>query len=121
MREILLTALASGAVFSFVQFIITFGFSRADKTKDIEKKLDQLSDKVDESKAINARTAILRFSDELKSNMPHSSEYFRQILDDIDLYNEFCATHPGFKNSYTEIATEHIKGTYKKLTREGKL
>lgn len=121
MQDIIVAVLASGAVFSFVQFLITFGFSRADKSKQIEKKVDALADKIAETQAINARTAILRFSDELKSNMPHSSEYFRQILDDIDLYNEFCASHPGFKNSYTEIATEHIKGTYKKLTKEGKL
>lgn len=43
MIDILIAALTSGAVFSFVQFMITFGFSRKDKTKEIEAKLDLLS------------------------------------------------------------------------------
>ncbi len=121
MIDILIAALTSGAVFSFVQFMITFGFSRKDKTKEIEDKLDLLSDKLDESQAINARTAILRFSDELKSGMKHSKEYYKQILDDCDCYEDYCKAHPNFHNSYTEIADKHIKETYENLIREGKL
>ena len=121
MKEIILAVLASGAVFSFVQFLITLGFSRSDKTKDIEKKIDALSEKVDENSAILARTHILRFSDELKNGVHHSSEYFRQQLDDCDTYDKFCETHPGFKNSYTNTANKHIKEVFEQLTREGKI
>lgn len=121
MKEIILTALASGAVFSFVQFIITFSFSRHDKTKEIEKKLDTLADKVEENQAVLARTHILRFSDELRNGIEHSNEYFRQQLDDCDTYNRYCQAHPEFKNSYTEIADRHIKETYERLTKEGRL
>ena len=108
MKEIILAVLASGAVFSFVQFLITLGFSRKDKSNEIEKKLDNLNDKidkvaesVDENAAILARTHILRFSDEIKNGMVHSSEYWRQQLDDCDTYQRFCDSHPNFKNSYT--------------------
>lgn len=128
MREIILAVLASGAVFSFVQFLITLGFSRKDKSDEIEKKIDQLNDKidkvaesVDENAAILARTHILRFSDEIKNGMVHSSEYWRQQLDDCDTYQRFCDTHPNFKNSYTEHADKHIKDTYDQLKREGKI
>lgn len=121
MKDILLAVLASGAVFSFVQFLITFGFSRKDKSTEIEKKIDALSEKVDANQAILARTHILRFSDELKNGIEHSNEYFRQQLDDCDTYDRYCETHPEFKNSYTMIANKHIKETYKRLTREGKL
>lgn len=121
MKDIFLAIMASGGVFSLVQFFITFGFSRKDKSKEIEQKLDLLSDKIDESQAINARTAILRFSDELKYGMKHSKEYYKQILDDCDIYENFCKAHPGFRNSYTEIADKHIKETYENLMREGKL
>lgn len=121
MKEILLAAIASGAVFSFVQFMITFGFSRKDKTKDLEKKVDRLSEKIDENAAILARTHILRFSDELRNGVEHSNEYFRQQLDDCDTYNKYCETHPNFKNSYTETADRYIKDTYNRLMREGKL
>ena len=121
MKDILIAALASGAVFSFVQFLITLGFSRADKTKEIEKKVDALSDKIDENQAVLARTHILRFSDELRNGVEHSAEYFRQQLDDCDTYDKYCESHPDFKNSYTMIANKHIKDTFERLTREGKL
>ena len=128
MKEIILAVLASGAVFSFVQFVITFGFSRVDKNKDIEKKLDevdkkidQVKDTVDENAAVLARTHILRFSDEIKNGVVHSSEYWRQQLDDCDTYARFCASHPNFKNSFTEHADKHIKDTYDQLKKEGKI
>ena len=128
MKEIILAVLASGAVFSFVQFLITLGFSRKDKSDEIEKKIDKLNDKidkvaesVDENAAILARTHILRFSDEIKNGMTHSSEYWRQQLDDCDTYQRFCDSHPNFKNSYTEHADKHIKDTYDQLKREGKI
>lgn len=121
MKDIVITVIASGAVFSFVQFLITFAFSRADKSKEIEKKVDALSEKIDENQAILARTHILRFSDELRNGIEHSAEYFRQQLDDCDTYDKYCDAHPDFKNSYTMIANKHIKDTYEKLTKEGKL
>ena len=128
MKDIILAVLASGAVFSFVQFLITLGFSRKDKSNEIEKKLDNLNDKidkvaesVDENAAILARTHILRFSDEIKNGMVHSSEYWRQQLDDCDTYQRFCDSHPNFKNSYTEHADKHIKDTYDQLKKEGKI
>lgn len=120
-EEIIIAIIGSGALFSFVQFLITFAFSRKDKSKEIEAKIDRLSDKVEENQAILARTHILRFSDELKNGVEHSAEYFRQQLDDCDTYDKFCMTHPGFKNSYTMIANKHIKETFERLTREGKI
>lgn len=119
--QIVLAILGSGAVFSFVQFMITFGFSRADKSREIEQKIDNLSKKVDQNQAVLARTHILRFSDEIKNGINHSNEYWRQQLDDCDTYDRFCKDNPDFKNSYTEIANRHIKETYKRLTREGKI
>ena len=120
MKDIILI-LVSGGLFSFIQFFITFGFSRADKTKEVEKKIDALTERVAENQAILARTHILRFSDELKNGIDHSKEYFRQQLDDCDTYEKFCESHPEFKNSYTLIANQHIKETYERLIKEGKL
>lgn len=120
MKDIILI-LVSGGLFSFIQFFITFGFSRADKTKEVEKKIDALTERVAENQAILARTHILRFSDELKNGIDHSKEYFRQQLDDCDTYEKFCESHPDFKNSYTLIANQHIKETYERLIKEGKL
>lgn len=113
--------LGSGALSSLIQFFITLGFSRRDKSKEIERKIDALSDKVDANQAILARTHILRFSDEIKNGMKHSNEYWRQQLDDCDTYDRFCEEHPNFKNSYTLVANNHIKETYKELVKNGKL
>ncbi len=120
MKDILLV-LVSGGLFSFVQFFITFGFSRKDKSKEIEKKIDNLSAKVDHNQAVLARTHILRFNDEIKNGIQHSAEYWRQTLDDCDTYSRFCADHPDFRNSYTVIADKNIKETFERLSKEGKL
>ena len=132
MKELVLAILASGGLFSFIQFFITFGFSRKDKTKEIEKQLKTIEEnqqegfkklnmKVDYNAAVLARTHILRFNDEILNGMKHSREYWRQQLDDCDTYEQFCKEHPKFKNSYTEIADRNIKATYEKLLSEGKL
>lgn len=120
-NEIIIAIIGSGALFSFVQFLITLAFSRKDKSQEIERKIDVLSDKVDMNQAILARTHILRFSDEIKNGVIHSNEYWRQQLDDCDTYDRFCADHKEFKNSYTLVANNHIKETYKDLVRNGKL
>lgn len=133
--KIIVAIVTSGACFGFAQFLIT----RWDNKKNIEKKLDDLDKKIDEriddldqkidkvaesvdqNAAVLARTHILRFSDEIKNGMVHSSEYWRQQLDDCDTYQRFCDTHPNFKNSYTEHADKHIKETYDKLKRKGEI
>lgn len=117
LMKMVLAVIGSNALFSFIQFLVT----RADNKKNIEKKIDNLSEKVDENSAILARTHILRFSDEIKNGVIHSGEYWRQQLDDCDTYAKFCKSHPDFKNSYTEAADEHIRETYKELMRAGKI
>ena len=114
---IIITIITSGALFSFAQFLIT----RWDNKKNIEKKLDNLDQKIDMNQAILARTHILRFSDEIRNGIEHSNEYWRQQLDYCDTYDRFCESHPDFKNSYTMVANKHIKDTYRKLVKEGKI
>jgi len=131
--------LAGAGVLGFVQFLI----NRYDNKRNIEKKLEErfdamdkkiddkfeatdmkidgVAEAVDENAAVLARTHILRFSDEIKNGVVHSSEYWRQQLDDCDTYQRFCETHPNFKNSYTEHADKHIKDTYDKLKRKGEI
>ena len=78
MNEIIIAVLASGAVFSFIQFLITLAFSRKDKTKEIAEKIDALSDRIDANQAILARTHILRFSDELKNGIEHAMQTYNR-------------------------------------------
>ena len=87
--------------------------------EEIRKDVTALSGKVDENAAVLARTHILRFNDELLNDVDHTQEYFRQQLQDIDTYEAYCESHPGFKNTYATMAIENIKGTYKRLQEKG--
>lgn len=108
--DVILTVVASGAFFSFVQFLLT----RWDTKKGVEKKVDDLVGSFDEYKATLARTHILRFSDELHNNLYHSPDYFKQTIADIDVYDKYCEKHPDFANGLTKMASEYIKEEYKK-------
>ena len=111
MKDIIITIITSGAIFSFVQFII----QRWDTKKSIIKKVDALAENFDEYKATLARTHILRFADEQKSGViKHSKEYFQQTILDIDTYNKYCEIHPEFANGLTVMASEYIKDEYRK-------
>lgn len=116
-----------GALFSFLQFLIT----RKDNQKGMEKlikdsnqevrnEIKELRKEVQENKreneqyrAVQARTHILAFSDELRNGYDHSEEYFKQVLLDIDTYNNYCSTHAKFENGLTKLASEFIYETYR--------
>lgn len=131
-KDILITVLASGALFSFLQFLL----NRYDNKKNVEKKLSkQINDVktevkaevndvktevknvkngLEEHKATLARTHILRFADELRNGQIHSDEYFKQQILDIDTYDHYCDTHPEFANGLTRMASDFIREEYRK-------
>jgi hypothetical protein len=110
--EIVIAVVGSNAIFSFIQFMV----QRADTKKNVEKKIDNLSEAFEEHKATLARTHILRFADEQRSGMVHhSKEYFEQQIQDIDTYEKYCELHPGFKNGLTVMASQYIKSEYKRI------
>lgn len=117
--DIIIAVFASGGFWAFVQFLITRRDGRNEEIKEISRQIKELSERVSENQAILARTHILRFSDEISNGVSHSLEYFRQQLQDCDTYRRFCETHPNFRNSYTETASEHIQNTYAKLLAKG--
>lgn len=117
--DIILAVFASGGFWAFVQFLITRRDGRNEEIMEISRQLKELSERVSENQAILARTHILRFSDEISNGIGHSLEYYRQQLQDCDTYQRFCETHPNFRNSYTETASEHIQNTYAKLLAKG--
>lgn len=78
----------------------------------------ELSEKIDKNEAINARYRIIRFNDEILHGIKHTEEHFNQIIDDIDMYEEYCLEHPKFKNSKAVLAIENSKAVYKKCKAE---
>ena len=122
MQEVIITVIASGAVFGFLQFIIQFYATRSDMKKNVGKRLDDLEKKIDCNKAELCRTHILRFSDEIRNHGAkyHSEEAYKQQLLDIDTYNKYCNDNPDFSNGLTVIASDYIKSEFVKLYSGGK-
>lgn len=126
----MIALIGSQAFFSFLQFWV----QRKDNQKGMEKELgktnkkiddvevkfdkriDETNDRMAENQAIQCRTHILRFADEQRSGVVHhSKEYFEQQIQDIDVYERYCASHPEFKNGLTVMASKYIKDEYKRI------
>lgn len=117
--DIIVAVFASSGFWAFIQWWVNRNDGTRKELQTISADVKALSDRVEENAAVLARTHILRFDDELLNGVPHSQEYFRQQLDDIDTYEQYCSKHEKFRNSYTTIAAEHIKTTYMKLLEKG--
>lgn len=58
------------------------------------------------------RTQILRFNDELIDDKHHTREHFIEILAIIDAYEDYCRSHPDYKNNRCICAVANIKRVY---------
>ena len=112
--------LVGGGLFAFIQFLINRYDSKHDKFQGIKDAIRVLSDKVDafgvksdERYAVSMRVRILRFRDEMLSGQNHTHDSFQQVLSDIDEYENYCETHPDFRNNQTMATIEHIKSNYR--------
>lgn len=115
MDKIIIAIIGSGALFTFIQFLIT----RYDTKKSIIEKIDELGEDMERHKAIEARNHILRFSDELRNGVHHSEDYFKQIMIDIDTYENYCEEHKDFANGLTVLASEFITEEFRKIYTHG--
>lgn len=98
------------------------------KMSELEKRMEHLESQIDsvdnhatniekrfeERSAINCRTRILRFGDEILHGVKHSKEHFDQILLDITEYQNYCELHPEFRNNVTKMTTKEIQDVYEK-------
>ena len=95
---------------------------RLDKqAKDVEvlhAQTKNITDRLEQKDAEDARNHILRFGDEIKNKVRHSEEYFNQILDDITKYEQYCETHKDFKNARTVATVQIINEVYQKCLKE---
>lgn len=78
-----------------------------------KQQLKDLTAEIQRNEATACRYRILRFNDELLHSQRHSQEHFNQILNDIEMYKLFCATHPEYKNGKAPFAIENIERVYK--------
>lgn len=87
---------------------------------EILKKVDRLTREfenfkmeVQERQAVEARSRITLFADELLQGERHSKEAFEQVFSDITFYRRYCEKHRDFWNDITEASICSIKDTYK--------
>lgn len=80
--------------------------------ESIVKKLDDIETKVDEQSMRSSRYRIIRFDDELTMGFKHSIDHFNQIIEDIDVYQTYCDTHPHFVNHKGKNAMKRILKAY---------
>jgi len=88
------------------------------ETEGMKKELDGLKRESSEREAKTARIRILRCADEVYRGDKHSKEYFDNVLDDITSYQDYCRTHPAFKNEKAVIAIKRIEQVYERCLKE---
>ena len=86
--------------------------------RTLDKKIETVRESSQVVEAKQSRVRILRFDEELLKGEEHTKEHFTQILDDIDLYEEYCDKHDGFKNGIARHAIKHIRDTYDELEKK---
>lgn len=96
-----------------------------DQFNDVQKEIKGVKDEVDKLKRDEelermrqARQCILRFNDEILFNKQHSKEHFDEILNDIDVYEEYCAAHEDYENNKAVLAISTIREVYKECLRD---
>lgn len=80
--------------------------------QEMQRRLDEHIKIDDERNADEHRLRILRFNNELLRDIPHTQEDFIEVLAEIDFYEDFCDTHPEYKNNRAVLAIAHIKKVY---------
>lgn len=88
------------------------------KVKELSDNFERHISLAEEEKIRDARARILRFNDEVLLNRKHSKEHFEEILQDIDMYEKYCSTHPNYKNNKAVFAIDTIKEVYKKCLKD---
>lgn len=80
--------------------------------KETQKTLDEHIRMDDERNADGHRQRILQFNNELLRDIPHTEEDFIEVLGEIDIYEDYCKTHPEYKNNRAIHAIAHIGKVY---------
>lgn len=80
--------------------------------RDTQQRLDAHIRVDDERAADMHRSKILRFNNELLRDIPHTREEFIEVLAEIDGYERFCRSHPGYQNNRAVHAIANIGRTY---------
>lgn len=82
------------------------------KLKETNEKLDGHMANDELQKAEDARAAVLRFNNELLRGIPHTREEFFEVLQKIDVYEDYCDKHKDYENNRAVHAIANINRVY---------
>ena len=85
----------------------------------IQTKLDEHIKDEEEYRAEDSRRYILQGNEEImRDNARHSKEWFDNLLGNIDEYEDYCDSHPSYKNNKADLAIQNIKHVYQRCLDE---
>lgn len=87
--------------------------------KKIRVEFGEMKDAEELKEVKNSRRRILRFNDEIINHIRHSREYFDDILEDVNAYENFVRKNPDYQNGKCSLAIENIERVYRECMREG--
>lgn len=88
-----------------------------DQVKNLSQEVETLKKDEELERVRQSRQRILRFNDEILFEKRHSKEHFDEILDDIDIYEDYCRTHEDYENNKAVLAIATIREVYKECLK----
>ena len=85
----------------------------------LDNRMAQSEKEDRERNAKQARVRLLRFNGELIRKKRHTREEFKNVIKDVDEYEEYCSANPEFKNNEAKLSIENIKRQYQKCQDQG--
>ena len=89
-----------------------------ERVNELAMEVNTLKGEEELERARQARQRILRFNDEILHAQRHTKEHFDEILEDIDLYENYCREHEEYENNKAVLAIATIRDIYKKCLKE---
>lgn len=89
-----------------------------EQVNNLDRSLKELRADYEMHEAVQTRSRILRFGDEVFHGDRHSKEHFEQVMADIKGYETYCREHPDFKNHVADANISRIQDVYQKALRE---
>lgn len=118
-------ATAVPAVIAAVVSLVTFFSNKknkiSEKLTEVTKKQNEMEKKYDYNRACDARARILMFNNEIMRGLPHTKDYFDDIIENsIDVYEHYYAdpSHKNLKNGIARAAIKNIYRVYDEMLRK---
>lgn len=123
MKEIIIAAISvlpavTAAVVSIITLISNKKGQISEKIEILTKKQKEMEKKYDYDRACQARTRILIFNNEIMRGLPHTKDYFDDIIENsIDVYERYYndPDHENLKNGIARAAIKNIYRVYEEM------